>query len=129
MAAAKSLNTISKLLGVTGETSDAVSAYTRVKMTEALRLLRLPLEVCLEIWIRIVPRQKKLKVGIRLKTTWYILNGTFMVIHVAAFFGKAKIFFLKRAESQIVSLDARLRVDDLPPPQFGSVRWKHCPVD
>ena len=33
------------------------------------------------------------------------------------------------AESQIVSLDARLRVDDVPPPQFGSVRWKHYPVD
>ena len=36
-----------------------------------------------------------MKVGIRLKTTWYILNGTFLVIHVAAFSGKAKFFFLK----------------------------------
>ena len=95
MAAAKFLDTISKLPGLVGETSDANSPHSQVKMTEALRLLRLPLEVCPEIWIRIVPRQKNVKVWKRLKTTWYIMNGTYMVIHVAAFFGKAKFFFLK----------------------------------
>ena len=36
-----SLDTLSKLLGMTGQTSDAISAYTRVKMTEASRLFRL----------------------------------------------------------------------------------------
>ena len=59
MAAAKFLDTISKLPGLVGETSDANSPHSQVKMTEALRLLRLPLEVCPEIWIRIGPRQKK----------------------------------------------------------------------
>ena len=57
MAAAKFLDAMSKLLGVAGETSDAISAYTRVKMTEAPRLLRMPKEECPEMWIRIPPRQ------------------------------------------------------------------------
>ena len=38
MAAATFLDTISKLLGMAVETSDALSAYTQVKMTEAPRL-------------------------------------------------------------------------------------------
>ena len=58
MAAAKFLDTISKLPGMAGETSDAVSAYTQEKMTEALRLLRLPKGECPEIWIRNPPRQR-----------------------------------------------------------------------
>ena len=57
MAAAKFLDAMSKLLGMAGETSDAISAYTRVKMTEAPRLLRMPKEECPEMWIRIPPRQ------------------------------------------------------------------------
>ena len=55
MAAAKFLNTISKLLGMAGGASDAVSAC---KMTEAPRLLRLPKEECPKLWIRIPPRQR-----------------------------------------------------------------------
>ena len=39
MAAAKFLDTISKLLDMAGETSDAISAYTLVKMTEAPRFV------------------------------------------------------------------------------------------
>ena len=58
MAAAKLLDTISKLLSVAGETSDAISAYTHVKVTDAPRLSRLPQEECPEIWIRISPRQR-----------------------------------------------------------------------
>ena len=46
MAAAKFLDTISKLPGMAGETSDAISAYTQVKMTEAPRLLRMPNKEC-----------------------------------------------------------------------------------
>ena len=63
MAAAKFLDTISKLLGLAGETSDAVSAYTQVKMTEAPRLIRLPEEECPEIWIRMFPQQQTKKLG------------------------------------------------------------------
>ena len=57
MAAAKFLDTISKLLGMAGETSDARPAYTQVKMTEPPSLLRMPREECPEIWI-IVPRRQ-----------------------------------------------------------------------
>ena len=58
MAAAKFSDTISKLPDMAGETSDAISAYTQVKMTEADGLLRMPKEKCPEIWIRIPPRQR-----------------------------------------------------------------------
>ena len=58
MAAARFLDTISKLLDMVGETGDAISTYTQVKMTEAPRLLRMPKEECPEIWIRIPPRQR-----------------------------------------------------------------------
>ena len=57
MAAATFLDAMSKLLGMAGETSDAISAYTQVTMTEAPRLLRMPKEECPEMWIRIPPRQ------------------------------------------------------------------------
>ena len=46
-----------KLLGMTGEKCDAISAYTQVKVTEAPRLLRMPKEERPAIWIRIPPRQ------------------------------------------------------------------------
>ena len=58
MKGAKFLDTISERPGMARATSDAISAYTQVKMTEAPRLLRLPKEECPEIWIRIPPRQR-----------------------------------------------------------------------
>ena len=54
MATAKFLDTISKLLGKGGETSDASSAYTQVKVTELFRAQKR----MSEIWIRIPPRQR-----------------------------------------------------------------------
>ena len=36
------LNTISRLLGMSGEANDAVSAYTQVKISDASRALKLP---------------------------------------------------------------------------------------
>ena len=48
MAAAKFFDTVSKLLGMAGKTSDAITAYT---------LLRLAKEECPEIRVRISPRQ------------------------------------------------------------------------
>ena len=47
-----------KLPGMAGETSDAISAYTRIKVTEAPRSLGMPKEECPEIRIRIPPRQR-----------------------------------------------------------------------
>ena len=58
MAAARFLDAPSELLGMAGETSDAISACTQVKMTEAPRLSRLQKEECPEIWVRIPPRQR-----------------------------------------------------------------------
>ena len=46
LAAAKFLDTISKLLGIAGETSDATAAYRQGKMTNFPRWLRLPKEEC-----------------------------------------------------------------------------------
>ena len=57
-SAAKFLDTISKLLGRAGEASDAVPAYTQVKVTEAPRLLGLSQEEFPEMWIRIPRRQR-----------------------------------------------------------------------
>ena len=58
MAAARFLDTISKLPGMCGEISDAFSTYTQVKITEASRLCRLPQAECPEIWIRTPPRHR-----------------------------------------------------------------------
>ena len=49
MAAAKFLDTISKFLGVTGEASGAVSAFTQVKMGDARQFWKLPESDCPQI--------------------------------------------------------------------------------
>ena len=47
MTAAKFLDVIARLLGCAGQASDAVSAYTQVKMEDAPKLLKIPsLSVC-----------------------------------------------------------------------------------
>ena len=53
MAAARFLDTISKLPRMAGETSGAILAHIQVNMTESPRLLRLPEEEGLEMWVRI----------------------------------------------------------------------------
>ena len=85
MAAAQFLDTISKLPGMAGETSGAISAYTQVKMTEAPRLLRLPKEGYPEIWIRIPPP----KSWNNLEDPVVLLERNFYGhLHWPAFFGK-----------------------------------------
>ena len=59
ISAVKFLDTISKLFGTAGGASDAISAYTQVKMTEAPRLPEMPKEECPEIWIVIPPQQRQ----------------------------------------------------------------------
>ena len=56
--AARFSDTMSNFPGMAGDTSDAVSAFSQVKMTEASRSLRLPKRGCPEIWIRTPPRQR-----------------------------------------------------------------------
>ena len=57
MTAAKIMDIISRLPGCSGQTADAVSAYTQVKMEDAPKLLKIPKSECPDIWIR-PPRHK-----------------------------------------------------------------------
>ena len=52
MTAAKVMEIISILLGCAGQTADAVSTYTQVKMEDASKLLKIPKSECPDIWIR-----------------------------------------------------------------------------
>ena len=55
LAAANVLDIISRLLGCEGQTADAVSAYTQVKMDDAPKLLKIKKSECPDIWIRLPP--------------------------------------------------------------------------
>ena len=57
MTAAKIMDIISRLPGFDGQAADAVSAFTQVKMENALKLLKIPKSECPYIWIRL-PRHK-----------------------------------------------------------------------
>ena len=57
MTAAKVMDIISRLPGCAGQTADAVSAYTQVKMEDASKLLKILKSECPDIWIRL-PRHK-----------------------------------------------------------------------
>ena len=57
MTAAKVMDIISRLPGCAGQATDAVSAYTQVKMQDAHKLLKIPKPECPDIWIRL-PRHK-----------------------------------------------------------------------
>ena len=57
MTAAKVMDIISRLPGCDGQTADAVSACTQVKMEDAHKLLKIPKSECPDIWIRL-PRHK-----------------------------------------------------------------------
>ena len=57
MTAAKVMDIISRLPGCAGQAADAVSAYSKVKMEDAHKLLKIPKSECPDIWIRL-PRHK-----------------------------------------------------------------------
>ena len=57
MTAAIVMDIMSRLPGCAGQTADAVSAYTQVKMEDAHKLLKIPKSECPDIWIRL-PRHK-----------------------------------------------------------------------
>ena len=58
MTAAEIMDIISRLPGCDGQASDAVSAYTQVKMEDAHKLLKIPKSECPDIWIRL-PRHTR----------------------------------------------------------------------
>ena len=51
MAAAKFLDTIARMPGMTGQAADAVKAYTQVQLSKAPTLLGLPKNECPDTWI------------------------------------------------------------------------------
>ena len=51
MTAAKVMDIESRLPGCSGQTADAVSAYTQVKMEDASTLLKIPKSECPDIWM------------------------------------------------------------------------------
>ena len=55
MTAAKVMDIISRLPGCAGQAADAVSAYTQVKMEDALNLLKISKSECPDIWTRLCP--------------------------------------------------------------------------
>ena len=57
MTAAKVMDVIARLPGCDGQTADAISAYTQVKMEDAHKLIKIPKSECPDIWIRL-PRHK-----------------------------------------------------------------------
>ena len=57
VTAAKAMDIISRLPGCARQGADAVSAYTQVKMENALTLLKIPKSECPDIWIRL-PQHK-----------------------------------------------------------------------
>ena len=82
---------------VVGETGDANSAYTQVKITEAPRLLRLPKEECPEIRIRI-PQWQRPECCDNIDDLVVLLERN-LYDHPLVFLGKAtlkKCFFSKR---------------------------------
>ena len=57
VAAAKVMDIKSRLPRCSGQVANAVSAYTRVKMENAHKLLKIPKSECPDIWIRL-PKHK-----------------------------------------------------------------------
>ena len=72
MTAAKVMDIISRLPGCAGQSADAVSAYTQVKMEDAPKLLKIPKSECPDIWIRL-PRHKWPK-------SWYSMEDPVVLL-------------------------------------------------
>ena len=71
MTAAKVMDIIS-MPGCAGQTADAVSAKTQVKMEDAHKLLKIPKSECPDIWIRLPRQMAKIMVqyGRSSRSTW-----------------------------------------------------------
>ena len=78
VTAAKVMDIISKLPGCAGQAADAVSAFTRVKMEDAPKLLKIPKSECPDIWIRL-PRHKWPKSWSSMEDPVVLLSEIFMV--------------------------------------------------
>ena len=80
MTAGKIMDVIARLPGCDGQAADAVSAFTKVKLEDAPRLLKNPKSECPDVWLRL-PRHKWPKSWAKLQIPWHLLNETCTVIH------------------------------------------------
>ena len=80
MTAGKIMDVIARLPGCDGQAADAVSAFTKVKLEDAPRLLKNPKSECPDVWLRL-PRHKWPKSWAKLQIPLYFLNETCTVIH------------------------------------------------
>ena len=87
MTAAKIMDIISRLPGCDGQAADAVSAYTRVKMENVPKLLKIPKSECPDIGIRL-PRHKWPKSWSSIEDQSFLLNEIYMVIFWQDCYGK-----------------------------------------
>ena len=62
--AAKVMDVIARLPGCGGQAADAISAYTQLKMEDALSLLKISKSDCPELWIRL-PKHKIAKIMVQ----------------------------------------------------------------
>ena len=91
MTAAEIMDIISRLPGCDGQAADAVSAYTKVEMEDAHKLLKIPKSECPDIWIRL-PRHKMDKImGPVWKTQSFFLNRICTVILWQDYCGKGNL--------------------------------------
>ena len=73
MTAARIMDVIARLPGCDGQTADAVSAYTQVKLEDAPKILKIPKSECPDVWMRL-PRHKWPKSWGKLKIPWVLLE-------------------------------------------------------
>ena len=57
MTAAKVMDVIARVPGCDGQASDAVPAYTQVKLEDAPKLLKIPKSECSDLWLRLPTTQ------------------------------------------------------------------------
>ena len=79
MTAANSHGHHFKISGMRRQATDAVSAYTQVKMEDAPTLLKIPKPECPDIWIRL-PQHKRQNHGPVWKIQSFLLKGICTVI-------------------------------------------------
>ena len=84
MTAAKVLDTISQLPGMSGVANDAVSAYTQVKLSDSSILLKLPETECPTVFLETDVRN----IGITWMTQSSHWNAICVAIHCLDCYGK-----------------------------------------
>ena len=88
MTAAKVMDIISRLPGCEGQATDAVSAFTQVKMEDASKILKIPKSECPDIWITSTTTQMA---KIMVQTQSFLLSEICTVILWQDCYGKGNL--------------------------------------